>query len=54
MDMKFLVKVATNRLNPLVVIKTKRKIKKERKKLSHFSAHIGIKDSQGHYTYTSL
>ena len=47
MDMKFLVKFTTNRLNPLVVIKTK----KRKKKLYHFSVHIGIKGSQGHYIW---
>ena len=43
-DMKFLVKVTINRLNLLVVIKTKKK-----KKRYHFSALIRIKDLQGHY-----
>ena len=47
MDMKFLVKVAANRFNPFVVINIK-------KKLYHFSAHIGIKGSQGHYSSNLL
>ena len=44
-DMKFLVKVTINRLNLLVVIKTKKK----KKKLYHFSRiywHLGL---EGHY-----
>ena len=41
LDMKFLVKFATNRLDPFVVIK--------KQKLYHFSAHIGIKGKEGHY-----
>ena len=45
-DMKFLVKVTINRLNLLVVIKTKKK-----KKRYPFSALIRIKDLQGHYIW---
>ena len=37
LDMKFLVKFATNRLDPFVVIK------ETKKKTYHFSALIGIK-----------
>ena len=51
MDMNFLVKVAANRSNPLVGIKTK-EIKEEKKTLP-LSTHNCIKGSHGHYTQAS-
>ena len=46
LDMKPLVKFPANRLDLFIIIKTKRK-----KKLYHFSTHIGIKSIEGHYIW---